>query len=97
MHFRTRDPANVVTIYGARAGSEARLADPDDPDRTFAWLPEVQVDPHGNALWFEYAAETLAGVDRGAPYEHVRPSLAQRYLRARRANALSPPRPRCRP
>ncbi len=30
VHFRTRDPANVVTIYGARAGSDARLADLDD-------------------------------------------------------------------
>jgi hypothetical protein len=90
VHFRTRDPANVVTIYGARAGSEARLADPDDPDRTFAWLPELQLDPHGNALWFEYAAETLDGVDRGAPYEHVRPSLAQRYLKRIRYGNSSP-------
>jgi RHS repeat-associated protein len=87
VHFRTRDARNVVTIYGARPNAAARIADPDDETRTFAWLPELQIDPHGNALWLEYAAESLDGVDLSAPFERYRPSLAQRYLkRVRYAN-----------
>jgi RHS repeat-associated protein len=81
VHFRTRDARNVVTVYGARPDAAARIADPDDETRTLAWLPEVQIEPSGNALWFEYAPETLAGVDLRAPYERRRPSLAQRYLK----------------
>jgi RHS repeat-associated protein len=80
VHFRTRDARNVLTIYGARPGAAARIADPVDETRTFTWLPELQIDPSGNALWFEYAPETLDGVDRSAPYERSDPSQAQRYL-----------------
>ncbi len=81
VHFRTRDAANVVTVFGARPGSIARVQDPEDAARTLVWLPEVQVDPHGNAMWFEYAAETLDGVELAAPFEPRSPSLAQRYLK----------------
>jgi RHS repeat-associated protein len=81
IHFRSRDAGNMVTVYGARPDAAARVADPDDEARTVAWLPELQIDSHGNALWIEYAAETLDGLDRTAPYERRRPSLAQRYLK----------------
>jgi hypothetical protein len=81
MHFRMRDARNVLTVYGARPAAAARIADPDDESRTFTWLPEVPVDPHGTAMWLEYAPETLDGIDRTAPYEPLRPSLAQRYLK----------------
>jgi len=81
VHFRTRDESNLITIFGARPSAAARLADLADESRTLAWLPEVIVDPHGNALWFEYAAETLDGIDSAAPFERRAPSLAQRYLK----------------
>jgi RHS repeat-associated protein len=90
VHFRTRDARNVVTIYGARPNAAARVADPADEARTFAWLPELQIDPHGNAVWLEYAAETLDGVDRSAPCERQRPSLAQRYLKRIRYGNVAP-------
>ncbi len=89
VHFHTRDARNVLTIYGARASSAARIADPLDETRTYAWLPELQIDPHGNAVWFEYAAETLDGVDRTIPQELRPPATAQRYLkRVRYGNTL---------
>ena len=90
VHFRTRDPRNVLTVYGARPGAAARIADPGDETRTFAWLPEVQIDPRGSAMWLEYAAETLDGIDRAAPYEQARPSLAQRYLKRIRYGNATP-------
>ena len=90
VHFRTRDPRNVVTVYGARARAAARVADSADEARTSEWLPEVQIDPTGNALWFEYAAETLDGVDRSAPFEQRSKSLAQRYLKRIRYGNLAP-------
>jgi RHS repeat-associated protein len=81
VHFRVHDARGVVTIYGARPNAAARVADPQDESHTFAWLPELQLDPSGNALWFEYAAETADDIDRSASFERRVPSLAQRYLK----------------
>jgi len=88
VHFRARDPRDAVTVFGARPDGRSRISDPDDDSRTFLWLPEVQVDPLGNAVWFEYEPETLDGVDRSVPYERRGSARAQRYLkRIRYANA----------
>ena len=81
VHFQTRDARNSIAIFGARPDGTSRLADRNDPWRTCRWFPEVMVDATGNAIWFEYAAETLDGVDRAAPYEQNRPPPAQRYLK----------------
>ncbi len=89
VHFRTRDAHDVVTIFGARSDAAARIAEQGEL-RTFAWLPEVQLDPHGNAMWLEYAAETVDGVDLGAPWERLRSSLAQRYLKRIRYSNATP-------
>ena len=88
IHFRTRDARNALTVFGARADGRSRISDPNDESRTFVWLPEVQLDSTGNAVWFEYEPETLEGVDRSTPFERRRPALAQRYLkRVRYGNA----------
>lgn len=89
VHFRTRDARNVVTIYGARPNAAARIAERDEA-RTFAWLPELQIDPHGNAMWLDYAPETLDRIDRAAPWERRQPSLAQRYLKRIRYANVAP-------
>jgi Salmonella virulence plasmid 65kDa B protein/Insecticide toxin TcdB middle/C-terminal region/Insecticide toxin TcdB middle/N-terminal region len=81
VHFRTRDAYNRVTVYGARPNAAGRIADPFDETRTFAWLPELILDARGNAVWIEYAAETLDGIDRIASYERLQPTLSQRYLK----------------
>ncbi|MGH7730641.1 MAG: SpvB/TcaC N-terminal domain-containing protein, partial [Candidatus Eiseniibacteriota bacterium] len=90
VHFRTRDAQNALTIYGARPGAAARIADSGDEARTFQWLPELKLDAFGNVLWVEYVAETLDGVDRAAPYERRRPALAQRYLKRIRYCHVAP-------
>jgi hypothetical protein len=82
-HWRTRDVRNVVTVYGLGA---SRIADPADPSRTFAWLPEAQFDPLGNAIVFEYARENLHGVDLARASERRQATttpagLPQQYLK----------------
>ncbi|MGE5827513.1 MAG: SpvB/TcaC N-terminal domain-containing protein, partial [Micromonosporaceae bacterium] len=91
VHWRTRDVADVLTVYGLDPAGASRIADPDDPTRVHAWLPDAQYHPNGRAIRFEYAAETLDGVDRGSTFERsrVRPALAQRYLkRVQYANSV---------
>jgi RHS repeat-associated protein len=90
IHFRTRNSHNVLTIYGARSDSKGRIADPHDETRTYLWLPELEIDPHGNAVWLEYAPETLEGVDRTLPFERGRTAPAQRYLKYIRYGNSSP-------
>jgi hypothetical protein len=90
VHFRTRDVENLLTIYGARANAAARIADPDDESRTLTWLPELTIDSHGNAMWFDYLAETSDGIDRAAPAERARTPLAQRYLKRIRYGNATP-------
>ncbi len=88
VHFRVWDARGVVTVYGTRPNAVSRIADPADESRTFAWLPEFQLDQAGNALWCDYVAETSDGIDRGAPFERRAPPLAERYLkRIRYGNA----------
>lgn len=81
VHFRARDAQNVLTIFGARPNAAARICDPADEHRTFAWLPELKLAPDGNAIWIDYAAEDLVGVDRSLSFERRPPATAQRYLK----------------
>ncbi|HVK72609.1 MAG TPA: SpvB/TcaC N-terminal domain-containing protein, partial [Kofleriaceae bacterium] len=90
VHFRSRDEANTLTVYGARADGSSRVADPRDPTRVAAWLPEVVLDADGNATWCEYAAEDARGIDRVAPWEPRRPNTAQRYLTRVRYGNVAP-------
>ncbi|MGH7714473.1 MAG: SpvB/TcaC N-terminal domain-containing protein, partial [Vulcanimicrobiaceae bacterium] len=90
VHFRTRDHRNRLTIYGARPDAAARIADPADESRTLAWLPELVLDPNGNALFIEYVSETAEGVDFVNSFERLTPSLAQRYLKRIRYGNVIP-------
>jgi RHS repeat-associated protein len=72
VHWRSRDAGNTLTIYGARQDGSGRISDPADGARVYRWLAEVQVDSAGNAIWFEYAAENLDGVDTGTAFERTR-------------------------
>ncbi|TMQ13274.1 MAG: toxin [Deltaproteobacteria bacterium] len=84
----TRD--NVLSVYGQSA--QARVADPDHPERVFTWLLEETRDDRGNIIRYRYKAEDAAGVDPGTASEanrFVRQSdgsrrftaTAQRYLK----------------
>ncbi|MEZ4400858.1 MAG: SpvB/TcaC N-terminal domain-containing protein [Kofleriaceae bacterium] len=90
VHYRSRDEADVLTVYGARPQAAARVVDPADPARVAAWLPELQVDADGNALWLDYAPEDARGIDRTQPWEPWQPVRAQRYLTAIRYGNVTP-------
>jgi RHS repeat-associated protein len=85
VHWVTRDASGTVTIYGLAADGLARISNPDDPQQVFLWNPEMQYDVHGNAIRFDYAAETLDGVNPADVSEAHRirggVPLAQRYLK----------------
>ncbi len=93
-HWRTITSANVSTIYGATAAS--RVADPDDPSRTFSWLISATYDQAGNAASYDYAAEDSTGVDQARPNEQnrtARSRSANRYLKRIRYGNREPWRP----
>jgi len=49
----TRD--NITTLFGWSAGS--RIADPENPERIYEWLPEFVFDDKGNCCSYQYKAE----------------------------------------
>jgi hypothetical protein len=90
-YWRVTSRDNVVTFFG-RNGA-ARLADPEDPERIFAWLPDFSFDDRGNWIEYVYKAEDLAGVP-DAPHEHHRHTglapFTNRYLKRVRYGNRTP-------
>lgn len=69
VHWRTWSRENVCRIYGL--SSAARLANPDDATRVFAWYLEEERDERGNRIKYEYAAENRLGAP-ATPAEAMR-------------------------
>lgn len=83
VHWQAREPDNTLTVLGRADAGPARIADPEAPDRIYAWLPEWQFDGYGNVIRYEYRAEDTTGVDRTAAAEraHLRGTgWPQRHL-----------------
>ena len=81
-HWRSISKDNITTIYGKR--DDARIADPADKTRVFAWLICESHDDKGNAILYKYKPEDDANIDRAAPYERNRliaKQFPQRYLK----------------
>ena len=74
-HWRASNPsASFWRVIDRRARiswfgrtPQARIADPDDAARVFEWLPELTVDPKGDATHYQYKREDDAGVPVGRP------------------------------
>ncbi|MFM9951810.1 MAG: SpvB/TcaC N-terminal domain-containing protein [Saprospiraceae bacterium] len=78
----TRD--NTTTIFGR--SPSCRIADPEDSNRIFQWLPEMSFDDKGSVVVFEYQAEDLALVPDEVQEKNRRnpddtPRFANRYLK----------------
>ena len=87
VHWRSRDTANALTIYGRSAAT--RIADPDAPGRIYQWLPEITVDDRGDALVYDFLPEDTRGGAGARLADAGRPVGAQRYLKSLRwANAV---------
>jgi RHS repeat-associated protein len=93
VHWRIREPGGLVTILGAAADGSSRIADPEAPERIYAWWPEAQFDGFGNAIVYNYRPEDGRDIDLTDPAErsHLRAgSWPQRYLAAvRYGNTLA--------
>ena len=60
VYWKLTSRDNITTFFGYRP--EARLSDPDHPEKIFAWLPEFSYDDKGNWILYEYKAENLENV-----------------------------------
>ncbi|MEU4419672.1 SpvB/TcaC N-terminal domain-containing protein [Actinoplanes sp. NPDC024001] len=91
VHWRSTSRDNVTHRYGEHPAE--RIADPADPGRVFSWLLCRSDDNLGNAIVYEYLAESDDGVDVTRACERHRSSLqrtANRYLkRIRYGNRVS--------
>ena len=72
VHWRSISKDNVLTIYGKDAG--ARVTDPLDSKRVFAWLVCEVRDDKGNVVLYDYKAENSDGVDLSLAHERNRGS-----------------------
>ena len=83
-HWRVRDAANTVSIYGRDPSGITQIRDPKEPQRIFSWLLEAQYDERGNVIQYEYIAENKDNVERQYPFEAKRlqqTQFAQRYIK----------------
>ncbi len=92
VHWRMTDTSNLVSFFGRSL--QARIADPDAPQRIYSWLLEEQCDSHGNLVAYEYKAEDGVGIETNPAYAG-RDIRAQRYLSAvrygQRPGSVTPP------
>ncbi len=75
-HWRSISKDNVLTTYGST--SQSRIADPASPNRVFQWLICESHDDKGNAIVYEYAAESDEQIDPIRPSERNRRPTANR-------------------
>ena len=60
MYWKVTTPDNTTTFFGL--SEQARLSDPENEAKVFAWLAEFSYDNKGNWIRYQYKAEDLANV-----------------------------------
>jgi RHS repeat-associated protein len=85
---------NTVTFFGK--SPTHRLSDPNDPARTYQWLPEISFDDKGNCITYVFKPEDKADVEK-AVHEKNRlsgqASFVNQYLKRIRYGNISPYKP----
>jgi Salmonella virulence plasmid 65kDa B protein len=90
-HWRSISKDNITTLYGKR--DDARIADPADKTRVFAWLICESHDDKGNAILYRYKPEDDANIDQTAPQERNRLIAPWSIIGCRVGRYLSAPSP----
>ncbi|MCL2132511.1 MAG: hypothetical protein FWH36_08725, partial [Lentimicrobiaceae bacterium] len=67
-HWRTISKENIVSVFGFNA--QARIADPDNPQKIFSWLLEESWDTKGNLMRFSYKQEDDENVEKSCYEKH---------------------------
>jgi Salmonella virulence plasmid 65kDa B protein/Insecticide toxin TcdB middle/N-terminal region/Insecticide toxin TcdB middle/C-terminal region len=67
-HWRSISRDDITTLYGKR--DDARIADPADETRVFAWLICESYDDKGNAILYRYKREDNTDIDRYMPEDN---------------------------
>lgn len=78
LHWRSITKSNTASIYGR--GTQARVADPEQPRRVFSWLLEETRDGKGNVIHYEYVPEDQQNIDQAVGFERSR-AVANSYLK----------------
>lgn len=85
VHWRSISRDNILTLYGK--DDNARICDPEDPNRIYSWLISESRDDKGNGVLYDYKAEDAEGVDLARVHERNRGDrgdvrrTAQRYIK----------------
>ncbi|HWX43434.1 MAG TPA: SpvB/TcaC N-terminal domain-containing protein, partial [Blastocatellia bacterium] len=77
-HWRSISRDNVTSLYGRTP--EARIADPENPDRVFQWMLERSWDDKGNAIVYLYKREELPSGRRRLSDRHRSETQPNLYL-----------------
>jgi RHS repeat-associated protein len=72
IRWRIITKENQTTLFGWT--KNARIADPDNANKIFEWLPEFVFDDKGNCTHYLYRKEDDAGFDRSLLYQRNRMS-----------------------
>lgn len=66
VHWRVISGSNITSIYGRSAN--ARISDPEEASRVYAWLLERSYDDKGHLIEYEYKPEDGAGLPTDKPH-----------------------------
>jgi RHS repeat-associated protein len=61
---------NTTTLFGW--SSQSRIADPEDENRIYEWLPEFVFDDKGNCSQYIYEGENISGLDTDSLHDKNR-------------------------
>ena len=78
-YWRSITKDNITTLYGKT--EESRIADPNDLTRIFSWLICESYDDKGNAIRYQYKAETFEGIHFDQAHEANRTPKSRSVIR----------------
>jgi len=79
IHWRSITKDNITTLCGKT--EESRIADPNDLTRIFSWLICESYDDKGNAIRYQYKAETFEGIHFDQAHEANRTPKSRSVIR----------------
>ncbi|MEM8652666.1 MAG: SpvB/TcaC N-terminal domain-containing protein, partial [Pseudomonadota bacterium] len=80
-HWRVTNRAGVTSCFGSNEHS--RITDPDDPNRIFEWLIDIESAPDGSCTRYHYRSDSISGSANRYPdrisYGNLRPDKCDAF------------------